>query len=63
MRKLGTDQVLVCPVCDTGLRMLPLSEAAFYFHVSQRIVCQWIEAGQIHFAETADGGLFVCVNR
>jgi len=63
VRKLGTDQFLICPICEAGMRMLTLTEAAFHLQVSQRMVFQWIEAGLIHFSETADGGLFVCVNR
>jgi hypothetical protein len=63
IRKLGTDHFLMCPICEASQRMLPLTEAAFHLKVPQRMIFQWIEAGLIHFSETADGGLFVCVNR
>jgi excisionase family DNA binding protein len=41
--------------------MLAPQEAARRAGVSQRTVYRWVEDGRIHFAETTDGGLFVCL--
>jgi len=41
--------------------MFTPAEAALQTNVSQRVVYRWIEAGLIHFAETVNGGLFVCI--
>jgi hypothetical protein len=36
-------------------------EAAAARGVSQLTIYRWVEGGQTHFEETADGGLFVCL--
>ena len=41
--------------------MLTPAEAASQSKVTQLAVYRWVEAGLIHFAETDDGGLFVCL--
>ena len=52
---------IACPHCGNALQMLTPAEAASQRNVSQLVVYRWIEAGLIHFAETDDGGLFVCL--
>jgi excisionase family DNA binding protein len=41
--------------------MLMPHEAAINAGVSQRTIYRWIEDGRIHFVETTDGSLFVCL--
>ena len=52
---------LLCPDCRDATQMLTPVEAAWQTNVSQRVVYRWIEAGLVHFSETVDGGLFVCL--
>jgi excisionase family DNA binding protein len=42
--------------------MLTPTEAAWQTKVSQRVLYRWIEAGLIHFTETVDGGVFICLS-
>jgi hypothetical protein len=51
-----------CPACAEEVEMITPNEAARIAGVSVRAINRWIEAQMIHFAETADGQLFVCVN-
>ena len=37
-------------------------EAAILAHVSSRTIYRWVEAETIHFAETPDGLLLICLN-
>ena len=41
--------------------MLTALEAAQQTGVSERIIYRWLEDGLIHFVETRDGSLFVCL--
>lgn len=52
---------ILCAACVGETRMLAPQEAARRAGVSQRTVYRWVEDGRIHFAETTDGGLFVCL--
>ena len=53
--------VLRCHACVNGADMLTPHEAAINTGVSQRTIYRWIEDGRIHFVETTDGSLFVCL--
>jgi len=52
---------ILCGACPTNVSMLTLREAADQARVSQRTVYRWVDEGLIHFTETADGSLFVCL--
>lgn len=53
---------VVCADCPGAAeKMLTPKEAAERTGVSQSTVYRWAEDGRIHFAETADGKLFVCL--
>jgi predicted site-specific integrase-resolvase len=41
--------------------MLRPEEAAHIARISPRLIYQWVEAGRLHFKETPDGSLFVCL--
>lgn len=62
VRSRLSPQGLVCASCmDEGRRMLTAQEAALCAGVSQRTVYRWVEDGRIHFTETPDGSVFVCL--
>lgn len=50
-----------CPVC-AGLVMVTLEQAVTATRRSSRELHCLIEAGQIHFAETAEGLVLICMN-
>jgi hypothetical protein len=49
--------------CDgRPLPMVTAEDAAALTGVSARAIYRWVEAARLHFAETADGRLLVCLN-
>ena len=52
---------LPCAECADAAGMLTPQEAARRAGVTQRTIYRWVEDGLVHFAETADGRLFVCL--
>lgn len=42
--------------------MLTMDESARAVGVSERAICRRIEAGSLHFTETADGRVLICLN-
>lgn len=52
----------ICLQCASGSAPLFTPEDAGAFAgVSTRTVYRWVEAGRVHFTETNDGRLFVCL--
>ncbi len=49
-----------CETCHSNAPMLTVTEAAQFAGMSSRAIFQLIEAGQLHFRETATDLLFVC---
>ncbi len=50
-----------CPECGEQTRMVSTDEAALLAHVSMRDIYRLVDAARIHFAETPDGLLRVCL--
>jgi hypothetical protein len=70
---METDQVMVvymprgfvrawCEGCAAEVTMLTAEQAAAIAGISLRAICRSVEAGSLHFRETADRGLFICPN-
>lgn len=51
-----------CPQCAGEARMVTAEEAAATARVSTRTIYALLEAGRIHFTETVDGLLLVCLS-
>jgi hypothetical protein len=51
-----------CPACDDQLTMVTVDQAVEIVRVSARAIYRWVESDQIHFLETAEGRLLVCLN-
>jgi hypothetical protein len=49
-----------CETCHSNAPMLILTEAVQFAKMSSRAIFQLIEAGQLHFRETATGLLLIC---
>lgn len=54
------DTVMFCPRCNKQASMIIPEDAAAQAAVSVGTVYSWIEAGNLHFTETAEQGLLVC---
>ena len=51
-----------CPTCGRQVGMVTPDEAAVVAGVSWRTMARWVEAEKVHFTETPDGLLLVCLN-
>ncbi len=60
VRKRAGQPAVWCAECAGRPAMLTTEEAARLTGLSQRAVYRNVEAGAVHFTETADGCLFVC---
>lgn len=69
---IETDRVLIagnrksramwCEDCASEVRMISVDQAAAVVHESARTIYQWVEAQRVHFTETPDGRLLICLN-
>lgn len=61
--KRGRAPVLCwCADCDGQVAMLTPDQAAAIANVSSRTIYRRVEAGEMHYLETAEGHLLVCAN-
>jgi hypothetical protein len=51
-----------CPGCAGDTTMVAPDVAASLCAVNTLTVYRWVEAGAVHFNETLEGRLFVCLN-
>lgn len=51
-----------CAACASRVRMVTVDEAARLARLSARTIYRWVEAGRLHFTETPDGRLFICLS-
>ena len=51
-----------CVACGSEAQMITPQQAAAMAQVTVRAVNRRVEDGSVHFLETADGRLLVCVN-
>jgi hypothetical protein len=51
-----------CGRCAAQVILMGIAEAAVIANVTQRTLFRRIEAGDLHFAETGEGAVLVCLN-
>jgi excisionase family DNA binding protein len=51
-----------CAACAGEARMVTVDEAAALIGVSSRTIYQQVEADELHFTETPEGRLYICLN-
>jgi hypothetical protein len=51
-----------CESCASPARMLNVEEAALLARSTSRAIYKRVEANQLHFTETPEGSLLVCLN-
>jgi hypothetical protein len=49
-----------CAACAAQVDLVGPEEAAARSRVSTRTIYRWVEAGQLHFSENAEGRLLIC---
>jgi len=50
-----------CSLCDAQVEMISPDQAASLLRVSTRIIHRMVDEGNLHFVETPDGALLICV--
>lgn len=55
-------EVIWCEACGKQAEMVSADEAAIVACVSARVIYRWVETDRLHFAETAEGLVLVCLN-
>jgi len=61
IRQVGAARV-GCLECDGDIEMVTPSHAATLFRLSTRVIHRLVEEGRVHFRETPDGSLLICLN-
>jgi hypothetical protein len=59
---LPLQAILLCEQCDAAVQLVSLEEAVAIAGVSARAIYRMAEDGLIHFRESAEGLLLVCLN-
>jgi hypothetical protein len=62
IKRVGSPVVVGCPQCAEAASMMTPEEAARLTGLSCREISRRVEVGLVHFSETADGLLFICIN-
>lgn len=62
IRKCKSSILAWCPTCAKQVPMIKVDEAANLARVSSRTIYRWVETGKVHFAETPEGMLWICLN-
>ncbi|HSB11683.1 MAG TPA: hypothetical protein VLM38_19495 [Blastocatellia bacterium] len=62
MRKPGREALAWCAGCGEQTRMLTLDKAMALTAASSREIHRRLEAGEVHFTETTDGFVLMCMN-
>ena len=62
LNRRQSSDLMSCEQCRTGRSPLVTPEVAGSLTgVNTRTVYRWVEAGRLHYTETNNGGLFVCL--
>jgi hypothetical protein len=62
IRRIGGGISDWCVNCGKEVSMVTVEEAARLTGLRWREIARRVEVGHIHFAETSDGLLFICIN-
>lgn len=60
-RRQGSPLLALCAECNKMGQMISVDEAATLTHTSSRAIYRAAERGEIHFIETSEGLLRVCL--
>jgi len=52
----------MCPVCGRDVPMISPEQAARIARVSTRTIYAWLEAGKVHFLDTPEASLLICMD-
>lgn len=58
----GESLYRLCSACGHEVRMITIDQAATLTQISSLEVYREVEAGTLHFLETANGSVLICLN-
>jgi excisionase family DNA binding protein len=61
LQKRTRSFLLRCAVCEAETQMVTVEQAARVLSVTQRTIFRLVESDRLHFAETPEGQLLICV--
>jgi uncharacterized Zn finger protein len=61
IRRRGEPVLARCAECGEQTKMVTADEAAANARVSSRTIFRWIETEKIHFVESREGTLLICL--
>jgi hypothetical protein len=61
IKKLQGIATADCPPCGVRVEMATPEQAVTLTGIHSRVIYGWVESGQLHFLETAEGHLLVCL--
>jgi hypothetical protein len=61
IRRSATGPAVFCPACSDRIAMVKPEEAARLSRVSLRTIFRWVEDGCVHFTETFNHGILICL--
>lgn len=62
IRRGSVGRRAACGACGEVVGLLTADEAAALLRVSPRAIYRQVEGGRVHFTETPDGALLICLN-
>ena len=58
----GRSLYSLCAGCGDEVRMVTVDQAATLARLSSREIYREVEAGALHFRETSEGSVLICIN-
>lgn len=62
VKRKEKDEYGWCEWCNARVRIITPEEAAVAAHLSTRTIYRWVEAERLHFTETPEGFLRICLD-
>jgi hypothetical protein len=61
IRRSAGESAVFCADCSDRIAMVKPEEAARLSRVSLRTIFRWVEDGCVHFTETVNAGILICL--
>lgn len=62
IRKMAGKALATCPACGQQVEMATPEQAVTLTGIHSRVIYGWVERERVHFIETSDGHLLICID-